>query len=433
MRPKGFRGYMILTVGQLVSIAGSAMTQFGLGIWMWKTTGNATPFSMITFAFFLPNMLFSTFAGSLVDRLPRKITLILPDLAAGLITLLTLIFYLGNRLSLPFLYITSFFSGIFNAFQWPAYSVTMSSMLKKEEYGKANGLFSLTETAPSLIAPILAGALMGVIGLEGIMVIDIVTCIFAISMVILVDVGQNLISNANGLFDNILKDSVFGFRYIFERKSLLSLLMIFLLTNIANGFWNTLFSPMILGKFNNDSLILGTVETVFGAGGVLGGLIMSFWGGTKKKIYTLLSGILLGGVGAMIMGASRSLVLVLIAVVINGVSGIFANSASQSIWQSAVPIELQGRVFSARRFIAQFASIIPMVLSGPLVDKVLYNYFKNDNLLTQIFGAGKGSSIGFLAFLAGIIVILVAIFGFLNPLVVNVEQINFEDKKEVAL
>jgi len=98
-----------------------------------------------------------------------------------------------------------------------------------------------------------------------------------------------------------------------------------------------------------------------------------------------------------------------------------------------VPIELQGRVFSARRFIAQFASIIPMVLSGPLVDKVLYNYFTRDNFLTQIFGVGKGSSIGFLAFLAGMITILVAIFGFLNPLVVNVEQINFEDKKEVAV
>jgi len=183
-------------------------------------------------------------------------------------------------------------------------------------------LFSLTETAPSLIAPILAGALMGVIGLEGIMVIDIVTCIFAISMVVLVDVGQRTISNSRGLFDNILKDSVFGFKYIFERKSLLSLLMIFLLTNIAGGFWNTLFSPMILGKFNNDSLILGTVETVFGAGGVLGGLIMSVWGGTKKKIYTLLSGILFGGVGAMMLGASHSLVLVLISVTITGVSGI---------------------------------------------------------------------------------------------------------------
>ena len=141
MRSKGFKGFILLTIGQLVSISGSAMTQFGLGIWMWEKTGNATPFSMITVAFFLSNVLFSTFGGSLVDRLPRKTTLILPDLASGIITCITLILYLTNRLTLPFLYISSFFSGIFNAIQTPSYSVTMTGMLKKEEYGRANGLY----------------------------------------------------------------------------------------------------------------------------------------------------------------------------------------------------------------------------------------------------------------------------------------------------
>jgi len=82
---------------------------------------------------------------------------------------------LTDKLTLPFLYISSFLSGVFNAIQMPAYSVTMSAMLQKEEYGRANGLFSLTQSAPNLIAPILAGMLIGIIGLEGIMIIDIVT------------------------------------------------------------------------------------------------------------------------------------------------------------------------------------------------------------------------------------------------------------------
>ena len=432
MRPKGFRGFTLLTVGQLVSISGSAMTQFGLGIWMWEKTGNATPFSMITVAFFLANVLFSTVGGSLVDRLPRKVTLILPDLAAGIITCITLVLYLTDKLTLPFLYISSFLSGVFNAIQMPAYSVTMSAMLQKEEYGRANGLFSLTQSAPNLIAPILAGMLIGIIGLEGIMIIDIVTFLFAISMVMLVDEGKTVSSGVKGIFKNIFKDTAIGFQYIAKRKGLLAILLIFLTVNGAGGFINTLLSPMILGKFNNSSIILGWVQTVFGAGSILGGVIMSFWGGTKKKVYTVLLGIFLMGVGSIFLGISYSLVVILLSVLIISFT-VFANAASQSISQSIVPIELQGRVFSAMRFISLGAMIVSMAISGPLVDKVLYKYFEGENLLTHIFGVGKSASMGFLITVSGIIVVIAAIVGFTNPLVLSVEDTNSEDKEMVRV
>ena len=432
MRPKGFRGFTLLTVGQLVSISGSAMTQFGLGIWMWEKTGNATPFSMITVAFFLANVLFSTVGGSLVDRLPRKVTLILPDLAAGIITCITLVLYLTDKLTLPFLYISSFLSGVFNAIQMPAYSVTMSAMLQKEEYGRANGLFSLTQSAPNLIAPILAGMLIGIIGLEGIMIIDIVTFLFAISMVMLVDEGKTVSSGVKGIFKNIFKDTAIGFQYIAKRKGLLAILLIFLTVNGAGGFINTLLSPMILGKFNNSSIILGWVQTVFGAGSILGGVIMSFWGGTKKKVYTVLLGIFLMGVGSIFLGISYSLVVILLSVLTISFT-VFANAASQSISQSIVPIELQGRVFSAMRFISLGAMIVSMAISGPLVDKVLYKYFEGENLLTHIFGVGKSASMGFLITVSGIIVVIAAIVGFTNPLVLSVEDTNSEDKEMVRV
>jgi MFS family permease len=432
MRPKGFRGFTLLTVGQLVSISGSAMTQFGLGIWMWEKTGNATPFSMITVAFFLANVLFSTVGGSLVDRLPRKVTLILPDLAAGIITCITLVLYLTDKLTLPFLYISSFLSGVFNAIQMPAYSVTMSAMLQKEEYGRANGLFSLTQSAPNLIAPILAGMLIGIIGLEGIMIIDIVTFLFAISMVMLVDEGETVSSGVKGIFKNIFKDTAIGFQYIAKRKGLLAILLIFLTVNGAGGFINTLLSPMILGKFNNSSIILGWVQTVFGAGSILGGVIMSFWGGTKKKVYTVLLGIFLMGVGSIFLGISYSLVVILLSVLIISFT-VFANAASQSISQSIVPIELQGRVFSAMRFISLGAMIVSMAISGPLVDKVLYKYFEGENLLTHIFGIGKSASMGFLITVSGIIVLITAIIGFTNPLVLSVEDTNSEYKEMVRV
>ncbi|BAL80823.1 MFS transporter [Caldisericum exile] len=430
-RPKGFKGFTFLTIGQILSFAGSGMTQFGLGIWIWKTTHNATPFSIITFAFFVPNMIFSTVAGALVDRLPRKISLVLPDLSAGIVTIITLILFLLNKLNLPFLYIASFVSGAFNTFQWPAYSVTISSMLSKEEYGRANGLFSLTESAPALISPIASGFLYSIIGLHGIMLIDIITFIIAISMVFLVEIPQVHIEEKR---ESILRDAVFGFRYIFYKRSLLYLLMVFLLTNFFGGFWNTLFTPMILGKFNGSSVILGTVETIFGVGGILGGIIMSVWGGAKKKIKTLLLGIFVGGISEIFIGLSYSVTVLSLFGLLMGIANIFANASSQSIWQSIVPLNLQGRVFSARKFIAQFASAIPMLVSGPLVDNVLSKYFNSNNLLSKTFGIGKGASIGFLAFLSGILSVFVVIWAVRNTYVMSVEDLaqNYEVKEALT-
>ncbi|MCE5222574.1 hypothetical protein LLG10_00070 [bacterium] len=126
VKPAGFKGFAILTVGQLTSMIGSSMTQFGLGIWIWNKTGNATPFSIIAVCFMVPNLLFSPIAGTLIDRWPKKRGLILPDLSAGLITILLLILFSRNLLTLPILYVGSFFSGVFNSLQWPAYSVTMT-------------------------------------------------------------------------------------------------------------------------------------------------------------------------------------------------------------------------------------------------------------------------------------------------------------------
>lgn len=424
-KPEGFKGFMLMSFGQFISMVGSSMTQFGLSIWIWKTTGNATPFSIITTLFFIPNLIFSPIAGALIDRWPIKRSLILPDFASGIITILTLILYLINRLNLPFLYIASFVSGVFNAFQWPAYSVTISVMLKKEDYGKANGLFSMVENGPFIIAPILAGIFLPLINLSGIMIIDIITFIFAISLVLIVYIPkiERVISSEKF---SIFKDSVFGFKYIFNNKHLLALLTIFLFVNLFEGFITPLFFPLILSKTNNSSIALGIVQTSFGVGGLIGGILMTIWGGTRKKIYSLLGGILLNGISLMFFGIAKQIYFLIIFGFLISMLNVICNSSSQAIWQSKVPPQLQGRVFSARRVIAQLVGIIPMISSGPIVDNFLSKFFDNTNKAILLFGLGKGGAMSFLAFISGFLVIIISIIGFSNKLVINVESIKEE-------
>ena len=421
-RPRGFKGFAIMSVGEIISLIGSAMTEFGIAIWIWQQTGNATPFSIISTAFFIPNLIFSPIAGALIDRWPRKRSLILPDLASATVTLITLVLYLYGKLSLPFLYIASFVSGTFNAFQWPAYSVTISAMLKKEEYGRANGLFSITNSGPMVLSPIIAGALLPFIKLSGIMIIDLITFIAAFGSVLWVIIPENKQIQAVHKVKAILKDSLYGFKYIYKRKALLALLSVFLFVNLFSGMWQNLLSPMILAKFNNNSVILGIVESAFGIGGVVGGVLMTIWGGTKKRIYSLLLGIMIASVGEFFLGLSGTVIFVVASVVVISLSAIVANASSQAIWQSIVPVEVQGRVFSARRFIAQFVAVIPMALSGPFVDFFLTGKVDSSVTLTAIFGAGKGGAISLLASLSGILIMVVVIIAFLSPIVMNVED-----------
>ena len=402
------------------------MTQFGLAIWIWKITGKATPYSYIAVFFMIPNLIFSPIAGAFVDRLPKKWVLIIPDISSGIITVITMILFISSKLSLPFLYAGAFLSGLFNSLQWPAYSVTMSLMVDKKDLGRANGFYSICETAPALISPILAGFLLSIIGLNGIFLIDIATFIIAIFIVIIVCI-PDIVFNENTIESkkqNIIKDSLFGFSYIFQRKALFALLSIFLMINFFSGFSNALLAPMILAKTNNNSVFLGIIQSSFGIGGIIGGLLMTFWGGTRKKIVSLLIGMMFSGIGQILLGLSKALPFYVISILIISIATIVTNASSQSIWQSKVPHHLQGRVFSARRFIAQFVGTIPMAISGPLVDKYLTPLFLKFTTLSNIFGNGKWGAIALLASSGGFLTIIIVIVSLLSPVVMNVEKSN---------
>ncbi len=431
-RPEGFKGFAIMSVGEIISLTGSAMTDFGIGIWIWRKTGDATPFSILMTFFFVANLLFSPIAGVFVDKWKRKKSLILPDLASAIVTFLMLVLYLSGKLSLPFIYVASFVSGAFNGLQWPAYSVTISSMLRKEEYGKANGLFSMTQSGPTLIAPALAGLLLPLIKLSGVMVVDLLTFAAAFGAVLWVKIPENKHTGKVAGIKSMLRDSLFGFKYIYKVKPLLLLLILFLAVNFFVNLWMPLLSPMILSKFNNSSIILGIVQSAFGAAGVAGGILMTVWGGAKKKTISLFGGIIISAFGILLLGVAKTVCFVIFSLVIVAVSGVVANSSNQAIWQKIIPVEIQGRVFSAKKFMSQSVALIPMALSGPFVDKYLAEKVKNFPFLVSLFGTGKGGAISLLVSFSGIAVMIVGLIAILSPALMNIENIrpeNFQSEK----
>ncbi|HKZ69477.1 MAG TPA: MFS transporter, partial [Anaerolineales bacterium] len=308
-RPTGMLAFSMVWFGQLVSVLATHMTQFALTIWVFKETGSATALGLV-FAFYItPFLIVSPVAGAMVDRYNRKLMMMMSDLGAGLATVAILVLQALGWLEIWHLYVTAAFTGVFQAFQWPAYSAAISTLVSKEQYGRANGMMSLVEAGPGVVAPLLAGALLPLIDLTGIMAIDVATFVLAIAALMVVHVPQpkqtEVGKQAQG---SILQESVFGFRYIFARPSLLGLQLVFLFGNLMAGIGFTALAPMILLRTGNSEVHLGTVQSVGAIGGIAGGVLMSMWGGPKRRVHGVLMGhILLGLFAQSMMGLNYGL------------------------------------------------------------------------------------------------------------------------------
>jgi DHA3 family macrolide efflux protein-like MFS transporter len=426
-RPAALRGFTLVMVGQLVSLLGTNMTGFGLTIWAYEKTGSATALALVGFFFITPMLIMSPIAGVIVDRHDRKFMMMISDLASGVATIGILALHLSGHLQIWHLYVSGVIQGTFQTFQWPAYSAAITTMLPKEHYGRANGMMSLAESGSEILAPLMAGALLGIIGLTGILSIDILTFLFAIATLFLVIIPQPLVT-AEGQKSrgSMWQEAVYGFRYILARPGLLGLQIVFLLGNFFIDIAFAIRAPMILANTGNNELIFGTVSSIGAIGGLLGGLAMSAWGGTKKRVHGVLGGWALASLlGAVLMGFGRSLPLWAIASFAGAFFTPVINASNQSIWQAKVAPDLQGRVFSIRRLIAWFVNPLSMLIAGPLADYVFEPGMQAGGFLTGIFGwlvgIGPGRGMSLIFILVGFAAACVGISGYALPFIRDVE------------
>ena len=187
---KGLRGYTIVWFGQMISFIGTGMTQFGLVIWVWEETGSATSLSLMAFFGFVPMVVMMPFAGVLVDRWNLKWTIALVDLTAGLATIGMLILFGVDVVEVWHLYILVMFAGLFQAFQFPAFSTATTMMVAKKHYGRASGMLMTAQALSMIIAPIFAAILLGISSIEAIFMVDIITFLVALGLLALVPIPQ---------------------------------------------------------------------------------------------------------------------------------------------------------------------------------------------------------------------------------------------------
>lgn len=406
---QGFAAFRLLWVGQALALVGREMTWFALTLYAYQKTGLATTLSLLGFFHFLPLILLSPLAGALVDRYPRKWAMLAADLGGGLATGFLLLMLLLGRLEIWHLYLVSALTGALSSLHWPALSAALSAMLAKKDYARASGMMSLAESLAGVGAPILAAALLKPLGLGGIFALDLLGVSTAVLTLLLVPIPTPRPEAREPV--SLLEEALFGFRFILQRPPLLGLQLMFFGVNFLTTLAATVLPAMVLAKTGVSEAALALVRSASGLGGVAGGLLLSLWGGPRRRVHGVFWGMALSSLALALMGLVEGPHLWAALAFLETLFVPLLNGSNQAIWQAKVPLEVQGKVFAARRVIAWFANPLAMLLSGPLAD--------------QVFGPrfGTGEGIALMLLLFGGLGVALGLSGYLFPQVREAETL----------
>jgi MFS transporter, DHA3 family, macrolide efflux protein len=404
--------FFVIWFGQLLSMLGTNMTRFALLIWIYQKTGEATTMALLGFFSFGAMVLASPVAGYWVDKLDRRRLILWSDFGAGLVTVAFLVLASQDQLQLWHLYLGQAMVGVLDAFHTPAYTASISLLVPKEQYGRVSGLRSLAQSVGEVLAPMLAGAAVVWVGIEGVMFFDVISFLFAVISLTFITI-PNPEASSEETGESFWQQLSFGYRYIFQRKGLVGLLITMSLISLfASLTYYGIFPAMVLARSGGDSLALGAVEAALGVGGIIGGILMSVWGGPKRKIHGVLAFTGLSFLlGDLLFGVGRTTLVWVIAGVAAAAFIPFIVGCNMAIWQAKVPANLQGRVLNVQYAIRYATIPIGYLCGGLLADHVFEPAMAVKGWLAPYFGwlvgTGPGAGMGLMfifTFLGGILV-----------------------------
>lgn len=411
------QAFVVIWIGQTISSLGSAMSWFVFTLWAWETTGAATALALVSSFAFAPTLLLGPVAGALVDRWDRKAVMVFSDLAAALFTALVLLLYQTDRLEMWHLYLIGTLAGVATSLQLPAYSAAITMLLPEKAYVRANGMTEASEALSAVLAPFLAAILFKRIGMGGIILIDVLTLLVALGTLLFVRIPRPPVTKAGRQGQgNLWRESLYGFRYLWERPGLLGLELTYAGINFFDSLGFALLVPMILARTGSE-VVLGSVQSAGAIGAIVGGVVLVVWGGPKRRIHGVLIGCVLSALlGTSLMGLGRGLLLWMTAHFFAECFDALVNGLDESIWQLRVAPDVQGRVFATRPLISEATVLAGMFLAGPLADRVFEPAMAAGGRLGGAFnwlvGTGPGAGMAVVFVLAGIAEGVIALGGY---------------------
>ena len=400
--------------GQAVSLLGSQIVQFALVWYLTEETGSATVLALATMVAFLPTIFLGPFVGTLVDRWNRRAVMFFADSGIMLSTLVLAALFALGRADYVTVLVLLFVRAVGGAFHQPAMSASTSLMVPEKHLTRVAGFNQMLQGGLAIISAPLGALLIEVMTVQSVLLIDVGSALFAIVPLLFIAVPQpERKLNSEGQSGSYWADFRAGLRYLWGWKGLLLLSGLVTVINLVMAPVGALFPILIKDHFNGGAAELAWLQSGFGVGLVIGGLVLGVWRGFKRRIYTSLLGLVgLGLVyGSLGFVPSASFWFAIALAVAGGLIVPMVNGPVQAILQATVHPEMQGRVFTLIRSVGQGMVPIGLAIAGPLADT---------------FGVTNWY------IMAGGVCVLIAIVGFLTPAVVQIEEARAESQADLA-
>ncbi len=423
------RKFMIFWLGQAVSQLGSFMTAFALTIWAFEKTHAAMTVSLLSFCNWLPYILVSIFAGSFIDRYSKKRILRVADTIAAFCTISVLISIYRGDLGIGHIYMVNVIVGFMNAFQSPASSVVTGLLVPDGQYDKASGLQSFSSNLVMVAAPVLSGMFMAFAGLQMILIIDLLSFLFAMISLCFIETEDSpgrLYRKENRSQTSDLKEAI---DFLKKEKGIFYIMLSMAVINFFSRLtYENILAPMILARSTGDSAAYGLVNGVMGAGGIVGGIwVVS---GKKKdwiKLIYFSAGISFL-FGDLLMGVGRNSYTWCMAGLAASIPIPFIMAGQNVILYQRVPGKMQGRVFAIRNGV-QYSTIPVGILSGGYLADFIFEPFMASNqwiacLLQRVVGNGAGSGMAVMFLCTGFFGTIFSFLGYKNPYVQSLKDIS---------
>ncbi len=365
--------FFAIWTGQVFSMVGSRLAQFALVWWLTQTTGSAVVLTMATLVAILPNVFLAPLAGTLVDRWDRRKLMIVADAAIALVAAWLVYLSWTGALSVWHLYAALLARSVGESFHWPSMQASTSLMVPREHLSRVAGLNQTLQGALGIAAPPLGALLLSLLPLHGILGIDVATALVAIGPLLFVAIPQpprSVPAGGAAARPSVWSDFRDGLRYVRGWPALMAILLIAMIINFVVNPAFSLMPLLVTEHFQGGALHLGGLESAWGVGMLSGGILLSVWGGTRRRACTSLGALVAGGVSVAAIGLTptRAFPLAVAAMFVAGLMNPLINGPLFAILQAAVAPEMQGRVFTLAHSLSTAMMPLSLAAAGPVAE-----------------------------------------------------------------
>ena len=403
----GLKFFLFFWGSQAVSSLGSAMTVYALIVWAYEKQGTAMSVALLAVCASLPPIFLGFFAGAVADRWNKRTILLVCNAASAAGTLAALILFCSGRLEMRHLYGIHLVIGLVNTFEIPAASVAVSQLAPPDQYMRVGGLQAFSDSLITLFAPAAATALFAFAGLRAVLILDLATFVFDF-LVLCCMIRIPDCPRRGKEQESFIDMSLSGLRFLKRHRAIFGLILFFAFCNFLDCLSaRNLTAPMILARTGNNTILAGTVASAVGIGSLLGSVAVTLVRPPKNRARViLLSCALSFGFADLSLALGKTPAVWIAGTVIGYFCLPWIDANMMTVFRDRIPLEMQGRVFSARQTLQYFTVPLGYFLGGFFADRVFGPLMEGASPMRQalvfLVGSGKGSGMAVLFLLTGL-------------------------------